>query len=55
MSIHQANTASTTEANKAIAPRCKQEGWGTNPNWKAVWDDINICNLLTVMQQLGLS
>ncbi len=29
-----------TEQNREIAQRFTTEGWGTNPEWKTVWDDI---------------
>ncbi|MEO1762386.1 MAG: ester cyclase [Cyanobacteria bacterium J06629_18] len=29
-----------TEKNKAIALRFAQEGWGTNADWKKVWDEL---------------
>ncbi|MGB3294670.1 MAG: ester cyclase [Phormidesmis sp.] len=30
----------STEQNRAIALRFLNEGWGTQPNWQAVWDEI---------------
>ena len=30
----------STEQNRAIALRFLNEGWGTAPNWQAVWDEI---------------
>ena len=30
----------SVEQNKAIALRFANEGWGTRPNWRAVWDDV---------------
>ena len=29
-----------TEQNKSIALRFAQDGWGTNPNWKEIWDEL---------------
>jgi predicted ester cyclase len=29
-----------TEHNKAIALRFAQAGWGTNPGWEKVWDEV---------------
>jgi steroid delta-isomerase-like uncharacterized protein len=29
-----------TEKNRAIARRFAEEGWGTNPNWETVWDEL---------------
>ena len=29
-----------SQANKAIALRLAQEGWGTQPNWQQVWDEV---------------
>jgi predicted ester cyclase len=29
-----------TEQNKAIALRFAQEGWGTNPDWRNIWDEV---------------
>ncbi len=31
---------SLTEQNKSIALRFAQDGWGTNPNWKQIWDEL---------------
>ncbi|MGB3299098.1 MAG: ester cyclase [Phormidesmis sp.] len=30
----------STEQNRAIAQRFFTEGWGTNPKWESVWDEI---------------
>lgn len=30
----------SVEKNKSIALRYAKEGWGTQPNWKAVWDEV---------------
>jgi predicted ester cyclase len=30
----------SSQANKAIALRYAQEGWGTQSNWEAVWDEL---------------
>ena len=30
----------TIEQNKAIALRFSNEGWGTNPGWQTVWDEV---------------
>ena len=30
---------SRLEENKAIALRFNKDGWGTTPNWRAVWDE----------------
>jgi predicted ester cyclase len=30
----------STERNKAIALRFAREGWGTNPGWEKVWDEL---------------
>lgn len=32
--------AGLVEANKVIALRFAKEGWGTNPRWETVWDEI---------------
>lgn len=29
-----------TESNRTIALRFAQEGWGTNPNWRKIWDEV---------------
>ncbi|MEO1297453.1 MAG: ester cyclase [Cyanobacteria bacterium J06636_16] len=29
-----------TESNRVIALRFAQEGWGTNPDWETVWDEL---------------
>jgi predicted ester cyclase len=29
-----------TEQNKVIALRFSQEGWGTNPDWRKIWDEV---------------
>ena len=29
-----------TEQNKSIARRFGQEGWGTEPNWEKIWDEL---------------
>ncbi|MEM8610940.1 MAG: ester cyclase [Cyanobacteria bacterium P01_H01_bin.105] len=31
-----------TEQNKEIAMRFAKDGWGTNPNWQAIWDKTMI-------------
>ncbi len=28
------------EQNRAIALRFAKQGWGTNPNWRKVWDEL---------------
>ncbi|MDY6938243.1 MAG: ester cyclase [Cyanobacteriota bacterium] len=28
------------EQNRAIALHFAKEGWGTNPNWRVVWDEV---------------
>jgi steroid delta-isomerase-like uncharacterized protein len=35
-----ANPSTLTEQNKAIALRLAQDGWGTQPNWSQVWDEL---------------
>jgi predicted ester cyclase len=32
--------ANESQINKAIALRFAQEGWGTQPQWRTVWDDL---------------
>jgi predicted ester cyclase len=32
--------AMSTEQNRAIALRFAQEGWGTNPGWEQIWDEL---------------
>jgi predicted ester cyclase len=34
------------EQNKAVALRFAQEGWGTNPGWEKVWDQLVSPNLI---------
>ena len=34
------------EENKAIALRFAQDGWGTKPSWKAVWDELMNMNVV---------
>jgi hypothetical protein len=29
-----------TEQNKSIARRFGQEGWGKEPNWEEIWDEL---------------
>lgn len=33
-------TAMSVEQNKAIALRFMNQGWGTNPEWKTIWDKL---------------
>lgn len=46
MSVEQASIEknkaekSKTEKNKAVALRYAKEGWGSQPDWKGVWDEI---------------
>lgn len=32
------------QTNKAIALRYAKEGWGTQPNWEKVWDELVFLN-----------
>jgi predicted ester cyclase len=32
--------ATLIEQNKAIALRFAQDGWGTNPGWEKIWDEL---------------
>jgi predicted ester cyclase len=34
------NPTTSTAQNKAIALRYAKEGWGTQPNWEKVWDEL---------------
>jgi predicted ester cyclase len=36
----------STEQNKAIALRFAQEGWGTNPGWEKIWDQLASPNIV---------
>lgn len=35
-----------TQTNKAIALRYAKEGWGTQPNWEKVWDELVSPNIV---------
>ncbi|MGL5943817.1 MAG: ester cyclase [Waterburya sp.] len=41
-----ANSTTSTEQNRAIALRFAEDGWGTNPNWEKVWDELVSPNLI---------
>lgn len=32
--------ATLVEQNRSIAIRFAQDGWGTNPSWKKIWDEL---------------
>jgi predicted ester cyclase len=34
------------EQNKSIALRFAQEGWGTNPNWQQIWDELMVADVI---------
>jgi steroid delta-isomerase-like uncharacterized protein len=38
--------AELSQVNKAIALRYAKEGWGTQPNWEKVWDELVASNLV---------
>jgi predicted ester cyclase len=40
MSPNAISTAQNTEQHRAIALRFAQEGWGTNPGWESIWDEV---------------
>lgn len=37
---HPVNSSPISQTNKTIALRFAQEGWGTEPNWQQVWDEV---------------
>lgn len=39
-------TAEQTEQNRAIALRYATEGWGTEPHWQSVWDELLAPNVI---------
>jgi predicted ester cyclase len=40
LSAIASNPTTSTAQNKAIALRYAKEGWGTQPNWEKVWDEL---------------
>ena len=41
-----AHIAQQTATNRAIALRYAEEGWGTNPQWQQVWDELLADNVV---------
>jgi predicted ester cyclase len=37
---NQGDPVMSVEQNRAIALRFAKEGWGTNPNWRKIWDEL---------------
>lgn len=43
---NQGDTQMLVEQNRVIALRFAQDGWGTKPNWRRVWDELMAADVI---------